>query len=365
MKVDDQLDALRSRLAHIALDPGDPDEAMRRGSRIRTRRAWSAVVVGVLMTSAIAGPLVLLAGLRSANDERVAVSSPSQLVIEAGGLRLVAPSGWDGRALTTTDERAAILQVANFPLSDGPSSTAGLAEAMAPGDVIIILIDWTPVCPCSGFVEVSLPLPANEIDFDRPLIGPDVWNSSALPAGVSWVGRTWLAEGRYLAGLVIVADPRVDADQAAGIDAVVGALAVIGPLRIPGSAGVCPEGGPWSDSDCAQRQWVDRVLASGRFDVVGSTGTAVVAVLGSERFFIWTTSSLTDPLSAEVLSQEGYATWRQERGIEVFTDGTRYVWTVRGLNVWTASEGGDSVSAEVLLRLVRASDDTSDSAPSS
>src|SRR5436309_1210799 len=101
-----------------------------RARRLRRRRSAAAVVASALGLSGIGVPLGVLAGLGSNS----AVPGSGQL--DAFGIGLTLPDGWDGRLSWTTDQVGPVVQAATFPLPQpGDDFLRRAMKSMGPEDV--------------------------------------------------------------------------------------------------------------------------------------------------------------------------------------------------------------------------------------
>lgn len=80
--------------------------------------------------------------------------------------------------------------------------------------------------------------------------------------------------------------------------------------------------GPWQE--CADAEWVGRVVEAGGYDVEGGTGSALIAAGREHSFYVW-------------------ATRNAAAGHTPADDGVRTSWTTQGLTLWV--EAGPSAAA--------------------
>jgi hypothetical protein len=109
--------------------------------------SWLAIAVaGTLVAASCASPK----GSRS---------SPLDGRIDAYGIRMEFPDGWDARISYLQGTPGPLVEAATFPRpAPGPDSLYLATHSMGPGDVILALHDETGACPCDGFVETAAPL---------------------------------------------------------------------------------------------------------------------------------------------------------------------------------------------------------------
>jgi hypothetical protein len=260
-----------------------------------------------------------------------------------------------------------IFQVANFrlPPNEGlepprelPPGQEDPIKAMDDGDVLITVASDEP----SGE-------PAPEtVTLDRLRF---------LPAAAPRVPRGHrIAEGSFCYGKRCVRvevdfGGRSDLPLSSAVDAALGSLAVTrgvdadrkregkaASVDDPGPRG-CPREnwpGPWTA--CAEADWVRRVVAQAGYQVVGETGSALVAEGRGRSFYVWTTPVVRSPGAIAA----GAGNWRRLAIIDdvpIYGDDDlwRY-WQAQGITLWI-KEGprGDSIvpSPAELAPLVAAS----------
>jgi hypothetical protein len=283
------------------------------------------------------------------------------------GVSIAVPAGWDGRMLfrDAAGSWGVIFQVANFelPPNEGfeppqelPPGEEDPIKAMDAGDVLINLVS-----------DEATGEPTSEpITLDRLRFLPEA--APRVPRGHT------LAEGSFCYGARCV---RIEVDfggraQPALENAVNRVLASLDVERRPGRpeqesteqrADPGPRGcprenwpGPWTA--CAEAKWVRRVVREGGYQVVGETGSALVAEGQGRSFYVWTTPARR---KADAIAGEA-GNWRRLAvidGVPIYGDDALWrFWQAQGFISWV-KEGprGDSIvpSPVELTRLVEAS----------
>jgi hypothetical protein len=299
------------------------------------------------------------------------VKSPTTAArrVTRNGVSIAIPTGWDGRMLfrDAAGSWGVIFQIANFalPPNEGfepprelPPGQEDPIKAMGDGDVLITV----------ATDEVTGELTPGAVTLDRLRF---------LPAAAPRVPRGHrIAEGSFCYGKRCVRvevdfGGRSDPPLSSAVDAVLGSLVVTrgvdaDPKREgdgasvddPGARG-CPREnwpGPWTA--CAEADWVRRVVARGGYQVVGETGSALVAEGRGRSFYVWTTAAVRSPGAIAA----GAGNWRRLAtidGVAIYGDDDlwRY-WQAQGTTFWV-KEGprGDSIvpSPAELAPLVAAS----------
>jgi hypothetical protein len=187
------------------LDAPDPrlDRVLGRARRLRRRRIVGAMLASSLVLAGVGVPLGLLAALGGSH----AAAGTGRL--EAFGIGITLPEGWNGRISWTTDQVGPVLQAATFTLpASGHDFLRRAMKAMGPRDVVVTLHEFTPSCPCSGFTSGGLPIS----------IGPgDVVSDPGFDPGHAYAERAFQVSGRWFAlGVAFgTAPPEAPAEQQA------------------------------------------------------------------------------------------------------------------------------------------------------
>jgi hypothetical protein len=240
------------------------------------------------------------------NTLQVKSPAPAGRRLTRNGASIAVPAGWDGRILfrDPTGSRGVIFQVANFRLPDNegfepprelPPGQEDPIKAMDDGDVLITV---------NSDEASGDPVPET-VTLDRLRF---------LPAAAPRVPRGHrIAEGAFCYAercvrIVVDFGGRSEAPLRSAVNAVLGSLAVkrgveADPNRQDNAASVddpgprgCPRKnwpGPWTA--CAEADWVHRVVAESGYQVVGETGSALVAQGKGRSFYIWTTPAVRNP----------------------------------------------------------------------
>jgi hypothetical protein len=225
MRDEDRVQAAIGRAVGL-VDPPEPrlERVVGRARRLRRRRVVAGVVASALVLSGIGVPLGLLAGLGGNH------SVPGSGRLDAFGIQVTLPEGWEGRISWTTDEVGPVLQAGTFPLPKlGDDFLRRAMNAMGPDDVVLTLHEFTPSCPCTGFHDASLPVqtgPADEV------------SDAGFDPGHAYDERAFVADDRwFVLGVAFGTDP-------AGAAAAHQASDVLSTLSIDGGLTSGPTGEP-------------------------------------------------------------------------------------------------------------------------
>jgi hypothetical protein len=95
-----------------------------------------------------------------------AASQQSGASIDAYGIRMGFPDGWDARISFRESTPGPVVEAATFPLPAAAQDSMYLAtHSSDPQDVILAIHDETRACPCDGFAETSTPFSIRPEDF--------------------------------------------------------------------------------------------------------------------------------------------------------------------------------------------------------
>jgi hypothetical protein len=298
------------------------------------------------------------------------VTSPRKapLRLTRNGVSLAVPSGWDGRMLFRDAEGSwgVIFQVANFelPANEGfeppeelPPGQEDPIKAMAASDVLIMVVsDEATGEPAPKAITLDhlrfLPEAAPRVPGGHVLAeGSFCYGERCVKIEVDFGGQPEPAlersVNRVLASLEVEAVAKAAAQEGPA-----------GERSDPGPRG-CPREnwpGPWTA--CAEADWVRRVVVEGGYQVVGETGSALVAEGKGRSFYVWTTPAVRN--AATIAADAG--NWRRLATIDaaaIYGDDDLWrFWQAQAFIFWV-KEGprGDSVvpSPAELTRLVQAS----------
>ena len=101
-------------------------------------------------------------------------TDPGGSLLEAEGTSIWLPGGWYGRADPLPGYVHPVFQAATFslpPLTDIEATAA--SRAMAPDDVLIVLYEFTEICPPCTSESSGLPVLLTSEDFDHPADVPE------------------------------------------------------------------------------------------------------------------------------------------------------------------------------------------------
>jgi hypothetical protein len=284
------------------------------------------------------------------------------------GVSIAVPIGWDGRILfrDAAGSLGVNFQVANFelPPNEGfeppeelPPGQEDPIKAMSAGDVLIMVISDEPTGkPAPETITLDhlrfLPQGTPRVPHGHALAeGSFCYGAHCVRVEVDFGGPSEpalrSAVDGVLASLEVEAVARTAEQKSAG-----GERGDLGPRGCPRESWR----GPWTA--CAEAGWVRRVVREAGYQVVGETGSALIAEGKGRSFYIWTTPARRR--SATTADEAG--TWRRLgviEGVPVYGDADLWrFWQAQGLTFWV-KEGprGDSVvpSAAELAPLVEAS----------
>lgn len=284
------------------------------------------------------------------------------------GISIAVPIGWDGRMLfrDAAGSWGVNFQVANFelPPNEGfeppevlPPGQEDPIKAMGAGDVLIMVVsDEATGEPAPETMTLDhlrfLPQGTPRVPHGHALAeGSFCYGARCVRVEVDFGGppepTLRSAVDRVLASLDVevvanTADQESPAEQRAD----------------PGPRG-CPREnwpGPWTA--CAEAGWVRRVVREAGYQVVGETGSALIAEGKGRSFYVWTTPARRN--SAAIADEA--RNWRRLGvidGAPVYGDDELWrFWQAQGFTFWI-KEGprGDSIvpSAAELAPLVEAS----------
>jgi hypothetical protein len=252
--------------------------------------------------------------------------------LEAEGTSLVLPGGWDGRADYLPGYTHLIVQAATFelpPLVDIEATDA--RSRVGPGDVLLVLEEFTALCPSCPSESSGLPVVLGPDDFEDPTSVPK-WLPplSDVPVDHDLARRIFNVGFRYFDLRVEFGNAPVPQELLDEANSVLASLAI--GEWVPEPNGICQ----WHeigvrDPDCPQPKWLREVLSIAGFGVVEEAGTWI-ARSGNVEFFVWVKEEgdvyedhlalLEDPDAFPVRETiQGVTVYGNESGWEWRTDG--------------------------------------------
>lgn len=174
--------SIQDAFARLPIREPHPEGVLRRARRLWFRKVLIAGSVALLLAASIVTPIALLWPMGR--------SGPAAPSIDAFGIRLDFPAGWDSRISYLHGTPGPTVEAATFALPpSGPDSLYLATKSMEPNDVVLSLHDFTGACPCAGFEVAQLPID----------IGPgDFLTWSGLDEGRSFAERSVQVNGRSL-----------------------------------------------------------------------------------------------------------------------------------------------------------------------
>jgi DNA-binding beta-propeller fold protein YncE len=236
---------------------------------------------------------------------RIDLAAPSvekESLLEAEGTSLLLPAGWDGRADPLPGHTHPILQAATFRLPTLDDIEATDARGgIGPEDVLIVLEEFTSICPPCPSESSGVPIVLGEEDLEDPTNVPKWLPSlSDVPSDHALARRIFKVGFRYFDLRVEFGSAPVSDDLLAEVNEILATL-TIGEW-VPERNGACQ----WNeigmrDPDCPQTQWLREVLSRAGFaiDEEGGSG-AWVGRSDKTEFFIWVEE--TDDVSVDHLA---------------------------------------------------------------
>ncbi len=256
--------------------------------------------------------------------------------LEAEGTSLTLPSDWDGRADPLSGYTRPIFQAGTFPLPALDDIEATDARArIGPEDVLIVLEEFTALCPPCQSESSGLPIALGEDDFEDPTTVPkwlppltDVSADHALARRMFNVGP------RYFDLWVEFGSPPASEDLLAEVNQILATLSI--DEWVPESNGICQ----WNeigmrDPDCPQTQWLREVLTMAEFGI-DDVGGSWVARSGDVEFFIWVEEA--DAVSADHLAlledADAFPVRENVRGVTVYGNDEGWEWRTGGVHIF-------------------------------
>jgi DNA-binding beta-propeller fold protein YncE len=283
--------------------------------------------------------------------------------LEAEGTSLLLPEGWEGRADPLPGYTHRIFQAATFPLPPLVDIEATDARSrIGPRDVLIVLEEFTALCPSCPSESSGLPVVLGQQDFeDRTGVPKWLPPLTDVPLDHSLARRIFNVGFRYFDLRVEFGDAPVTDDTLERVNDALASL-TIGEW-VPDPNGICQwrEIGIMRDPDCPQPRWLRQVLtvAGFRIDEEGGSG-AWVARSGDAEFFIWVDEE--DEVSEERLAllqdPEAFPIRETVQGVTVYGNSRGWDWSTDKMHVYVQQgPDGDSKlpNLEELIPIVEVS----------
>jgi len=208
------------------------------------------------------------------------------------GVSVTVPPGWDGRMLyrDASGSLGVIYQVANFelPANEGfepptelPPGQEDAIKAMKDGDALIMIA-------ADAATGRPAPTPITFADL-KPVPAARAPRGHRLAANSFCFGDRCLEIQVDFGGNASADLDRPVSDVLASVSVDTGGAQSQATAPDAGTRG-CPRPnwpGPWTK--CAEARWVGRVVDRAGYQVVGETGSALIAEGSGAEFYIWTT----------------------------------------------------------------------------
>lgn len=358
MKIEDQVAGwLRDSIARVSPPKGRLEDVIARARHRHRVRRLGALLAGAFVLAAFVVPLILLLPLSGgpANVKRNMAGTSTTEMIDVGGVRVSVPDSWYGRVFYLPGYTRPVFQLATFSLPDTTDIPATSARSlMGAQDVLLVLVEYSAICPCPGFDPTTMPLTIAPDDFSTPF---DVWDQlppqpAEVPVAHALARRTFEVNGRSFDLWIEFGQRPADPASVDRVNAVLASLSIGDYVYPTQPDGLCNQWSPPKDPDCPETVWLKSVLAISGFNIVDDPDeSTLVGQVGADRFFIWTKPG-EEPLAdggLPVLATIGSAT--------LYGDGSQIVWRAQGLDVWVAPGplAGDKIPGlDILKGLVEA-----------
>jgi hypothetical protein len=302
-------------------------------------------------------------------DEDGPVPTPTigaESLLEAEGTSFILPAGWEGRADPLPGYTHPIFQAATFPLPRLDDIEATDARArIGPHDVLIVLEEFTAVCPSCPSKSSGLPITLGNDDFEDPTTVPK-WLPplTDVPPDHALARRIFNVGPRYFDLRVEFGSAPASGELRAEVNEVLATL-TIGDW-VPESNGICQ----WNeigmrDPDCPQTRWLRAVLTTARFQINEGGGSGSwVARSDDVEFFIWVeeADAVSDDHLALLEDPDAFPVREDVQGVTVYGNEEGWQWRTERVHVFVR-QGPDGNSKlptlEELAPLVGASLQTS------
>jgi hypothetical protein len=361
--VDDMVrDALREEAGRARFDPGRWDPSITelpvpRRPRLRglgpVPRALARVAVAAVLAAAIAGPLLLMSRLGTGTREDRPGQTVSPSPTPTGdvrhsdsddGLSIRIPMAWTfHQDPSGPAEPRTVFAVGSWLFAKGGDCAPTAAQAQLPRDgVFLWLIEYRDP---QGNV---FPQRGERFELDEATLAN--YECSIVP---SYLIR-FVDAGRSFQ-VHVAFGPEASGSLRQEVLRALDSLEVTAPVP----DGCPPEVASSGDPDCPEHAWLEAIVEAAGHEVTGNTGSAVVGEAGGVEFGIWTT--VADPDDPYIVPPEAgfdeeiYITYQNVADITVYTDGTRFVWTVQGFHVWLGEGLSGPPRVRAIEPLVRAS----------
>jgi hypothetical protein len=316
-------------------------------------RALAGVAVAAVLAAAIAGPLLLLSRLGSGpRQDRPGQTvsptpTPTGYVRHADlddGLSIQIPATWTfHQDPSGPAEPRTVFAVGSWRFPRGGDCAPTAAQVELPSDgVFFWLIEYGD--PQGN----DFPTRRERFELDQATLAH--YECSVVPSSLI----RFQDAGRSFQVHVAFGPDASDSQEREALDAL-DSLKVTAPVP----DGCPPQVASSGDPDCPEHAWLEAVVETAGYKVAGNTGSAVIGKAGGVEFAIWTTEA--DPDDQYVVPPEAgfdeeiYITYQNVADITVYTDGTRFVWTVQGFHVWVEENVGGPLRVRAIEPLVGAS----------
>lgn len=258
--------------------------------------------------------------------------------LEAEGTSLVLPDGWHGRTDPLPGYTHPIFQAATFavpPLDDIEATDA--RGGIGPDDVLIVLEEFSALCPPCPSESSGLPIALGEDDFEDPNTVPK-WLPplSNVPPDHALARRIFNVGPRYFDLRVEFGSAPARDDLLAEVNEVLATLSV--GEWVPEPNGVCQ----WNeigmrDPDCPQTQWLREVLTTAGFEIDEEGGSGSwVARSNDVEFFIWVqeADAVSEDHLALLKDLDAFPVREDVRGVTVYGNDDGWQWRTERVHVF-------------------------------
>jgi TolB protein len=262
------------------------------------------------------------------NDATPTLTVGEGFGLEAEGTSLTLPPDWNGRADPLTGYTHPIIQAATFPLPalDDIEATDARA-AIGPEDVLIVLEEFTALCPPCQSESSGLPILLGEEDFEDPTRVPK-WLPplTDVPPDHALARRSFNVGPRYFDLRIEFGSAPARDDLLAEVNEILATLSV--GEWVPEPNGICQ----WNeigmrDPDCPQTQWLREVLTKAGFGI-DAVGGSWVARSDSVEFFVWVeeADAVSDDHLALLEDADAFPVRENVRGVTVYGNDEGWEW---------------------------------------
>jgi len=257
-------------------------------------------------------------------------------LLEAEGTSFLLPEGWDGRADSLPGYTHRIFQAATFALPRLVIIEATDARSqIGPGDVLIVLEEFTALCPSCPSESSGLPVVLGQEDFEDPTRVPEWLPPLAdVPKDHTLARRIFNIGPRYFDLRVEFGTAPVTQEALDKVNTVLASLTIGEWVTEPNDICQWHELG-MLDPDCPQPNWLREVLAVAGFRVVEERGVFAVRS-GDVEFFVWVEE--VDEVSEERLAfledLDAFPVRETVRDVTVFGNTQEWDWSTDEVHVY-------------------------------